>query len=231
MKPNLKLATERDPARAELAAAIEAATVAERAAASARNAATRAGEMVEQAQQQLEAASAAVTSARELQADRLADAAKTGNAPAPDRSMREARAREVDATDELDAARAALATCETGARRDEDAHQRANRAVGAAADAVIRSSGTIGRLLKETAALQVQLGEKRRTLLFLFHGSLVSEEDWCNVNSFLAPPNFPAISQKLGFSTSLNADWPHAPPSWRAAREALLRDPDAALPS
>jgi hypothetical protein len=240
--PNLRLATATaEPAhdgRAELRAAIAAATQVEHAVEAARSAVTRASGMVEQAQARLEAASAGAAKARDALADRVVVAAKSG-APAPDMSMGAARLREVDAQDEFEACRSALTTCEAALAGSEAELVRAQKRVSLAADDVIKAAGA-ARLLKEAEAVQADLVNRRVVLRHLLREGLVGEAQVAPLWEFLfrnrelpgAPPLSVAGLPGGGMSSVEHQNWDaHAAATpWRQAREALQHDADAALP-
>jgi len=102
----------RDPSRDELRRAIEQADVTRRAVESARNSVARAMRHQDSCSDLLDQAREAVNTAKAARADRLAAAATSGAAVTSDRGLLDARASEVAATDELEAAGIALLTCQ-----------------------------------------------------------------------------------------------------------------------
>ena len=238
-RTNLKLAEAPSVERTTLAEAIERSTDAERIAIAAREAVTRASEMVKAATAQLDDATADVATARERQATNMAAAAKSGAASSPDKSMREARAQEIDASDELDAARAALAACEAALIEPEKTHTNAQQYVESCADAVMATG--VAALLVEAEAIQRELGVKRAVLQFLRKDCIepycpASEIiNWDEVNAGGVPRSkkneAPAVSKFLDAPVFSFYDTTHpAIEPWRAARDALMRDASAPLP-
>jgi hypothetical protein len=221
-KPNLKLADDppRSTERSVLAAAIAAETEAKRAAASARDAVQRASHMAEQAAAKLEAASADAAKVKNAQASRMAEAATKGIPLLPDQSIRLARAREVDAQDDLDAARAALAVVEAALADAQDAHREAGERLGMAADAVV-ATGAL-QLLAEMEALQAEVVEKRIVLWSLARRTLGESEAARKISEFLG---------RAFLMPELNGETRPACDAWRAARDALRSNPAAPLPA
>ena len=107
----LKLASKKtiDPGRAELAAAIEAASAAEERSATARGAVERAHKLCDDAERKLRTATAAVQWARQQHASRLAEAIAAGGT-APASALRSVRQAHAEAEDDAAAARGALET-------------------------------------------------------------------------------------------------------------------------
>ena len=129
-----------DPLRASLHAALEAKAKAARAVDARRAAIERARGLVAAAEAAVEAARAGVTLARERHADDIAKAAAAGTAPASPGTVRQARAAEQAALDDLDAARGALERLASGLPELEEAHALAANAVIAKANAVVASA-------------------------------------------------------------------------------------------
>jgi hypothetical protein len=233
--PNLRLATAptAQDSRDELRAAIAAAAAAEGAAETARGAVSRAGDMIGKAQARLEVATADVVRARDLQAKRMAQAAASGASMSPDLSMREARARQTDASDELEAAGGALSACEAAsAEWEREQLDHARKRVAAAADEVIKAASP-ARLLKEAEAMQADLVARRVALRYLLREGLIGDHDRETVHRFLVANHLPGAPPITGFLGSVeHQNWNEHPAAeaWRQAREALMRDPDAQLP-
>lgn len=212
----------RDTTRAALAAeiAVEAAAASALRATSA--AVVRARSMVDQASAEVEAATDAVAKAREAQTLRMVHAATNGEeVVAPDRSVREARARELNAADDLVAARAALAACEATAAETQAALDRSP--VTAAAAAV--AARVLGKMVEEADAMQAELTARRCCLMYLC-GEVRGEASKLAAD-FMARPPF----GRFGFE---NPDaWKSHPAvdRWRETLDKLTRDPDAPLPT
>jgi hypothetical protein len=111
--------------------AIADADAARRAAMKARDAEERAIAMIATAEAKLSQAMKAIEKARDAQATNLAKAATSRVKPRADTGTREARIREADARDTLDAAKAALATCEQILAEHEHALRRTEQPVAA----------------------------------------------------------------------------------------------------
>jgi len=227
-RPSVRLVADgEDPLRAELAAAIAEGTQAERALEAARTAVPRAAETVASAEARLAATSAEVTAARTAQVDRLASGAATGEQPSVDRSMRDARARETDCADDLEAAKAALARVEAAVPDAEEALARTRARVSAAADAITATAVPV--LIAEAEQLRDRLAAVRAVLRHLRADSLgpfggPHERERAAIDEFLAAP-FLQPELELG--------WCRRHPAaarWLAAREALTRDAGATLP-
>lgn len=123
--------------RQPLRAALEAKAKAARAVEFRLAAIDRARGILVEAEVALEAARAGVEAARERHADRIAEAAAGGTAPATPGTVRQARAAERDCEDDVDAARGALERLASGLPELEEQHALAASAVIAAANAVV----------------------------------------------------------------------------------------------
>jgi exonuclease VII small subunit len=226
MAARLKIITpKRSGARENLAATIIERDAVERICHKARDAAERANGLIAKAEERLREAQTSVEKAREAQARAAIKAAKAGKPPPAAAETRESRAREVDAQDALEAARAALEACEQTLAEHEADLQRANRDVGKAADDVIRSE--VGaRLLQETAMLQEQLISKRVELRHLLGANLIPEPENKAAETLLGFRQFPSF-----YGNVEHIDWSRHQSAeiWKAAREALLRDAGALL--
>ncbi len=222
-KANLALA--RDHARDDLAAAIQAAADAEHTVEAARAAVARATDMVAQARERLDAAFAETARAKGEASARALTAATTGEALAPDGSMRTARLREIDAQDDLDACRAALTSAEATLAGPEEAARRAQKRVAEAAQEVM-AGAPLDRILAEASALQERLSGLRAVLWFLSRECLdreSTERERQKIATFLAAPAY-----AWEFNGRIN-EHPALEP-WRAARQALQTNADAPLP-
>jgi hypothetical protein len=212
------------PARAELAPAIAEAAEAARREAAAHEAVERARPMVADAAGKLSRAGEAVAAARQAQAGKLVVAATAGSAAAPDRSAQQARVRELDAEDELDAARSALATVEEAVGEPEYQAKKASQRLQAAADAVLAAE--VSRLADEAKAIQADLIERRVVFRFLLHelrsagGEMDAARDFMRHNTDL-PGTFLTWT-----------DWDRHPATtpWATARQHLTQRADAPLP-
>jgi hypothetical protein len=214
-----KIATERDPHRVALGEAIEDRDEKSRAVERAKAALERANFLTEQAEARLESAKGALSAWRSDQAARVLVTASTGAPAAPAQSAREARIEVVDAEDAHDASMAALSAC---AARLSDATEDLNRAQGrvesAAADTL---AGQIDRLASEAANLQELLHRKYEELYWVRGQVRFGGEDYRRAAEALPPPAPPGVKAREF----------RAPSEWMAAREALLTNPSAELPT
>jgi hypothetical protein len=166
-KTNIKLVTERSPEREELASAIVAAEEARRGAENARSAVSLAKQIVADASQKHAGAGDALIAAKEAHSTRIATAASSSEALSPDSTLRNARVAEVDAADELHAARDALTSLEAALEDPEADDRRAQKRVAKAVEGVIFS-----KVADKLAALreeQQALGERRLVLELMLH--------------------------------------------------------------
>jgi DNA repair exonuclease SbcCD ATPase subunit len=209
----------RTPERTALAAAIAAETEAKRAATSARDAVQRASRMAEQAAAKLDAASADAAKVKDAQASRMAEAATKGTPLTPDQSIRNARAHEVDAQDDFDAARAALASVEAALADAQDAHREAEKRLGVAVGAVM-ATGAL-QLLEELAELQARTVEARIVLRSLSR-ALGESEAARTISEFLG---------RAFLMPELNHETRPACGSWAGAFDPLRQSADAPLPT
>jgi len=224
-KPDIKLVTpQRSAERSELAAAIEHVSAADNSVEAVRAAVGRANEMVSAASERLEEARVEVANAKEAQTARLVASASSGEALKPDTTLRSARMREIEAADDLDAARDALALVEARLDDPETDHRRAKERVGRAVEAVF--VGEVDRLIEEAREAQAKVAEKRAVLQCIA----------ANVDAFrqLAARNkIQSFFMDTSFSLQHNYDaWKSHPAAkpWLDARDALSRDADAELP-
>ena len=134
-----KLVVRPDPARVALAAAIAAASEADKALAQAKGVLERAETFVSEAQSRVDQASAAVSHAVNEQGAALAEAFAGNNQgpPAMGAATRAARMRMADCEDELDASRSTLDKLRDAVREREDAVGEARRAVDEAIAGVV----------------------------------------------------------------------------------------------
>jgi hypothetical protein len=209
----------REPARAELASAIEAAAKAESDALSGHSAVARASAMVAGAEARLKSAQSDVIDAKEAQAARLLTAVSSGTATLPDRSVRDARAEELDASDNLEACLAALVSAQAAAAERDFQLGRAREHVADAASVVL--AGAIEATLAKAETLRSELHSSLAAVNFL-HSTCFKwppTDESRRVESHLYLPPFQPTF-----------DDPMAEP-WRRAFDALQRDADALLPS
>jgi hypothetical protein len=136
-------------------------------------------------------------------------------------TLRASRAAELDASDEDDAARAALATVEATLPERETELLQAKKCVTAVADNVI-ASDVACLLLREAEAVPAELLARRVVLRHLSHNGLAGEAEKA-VTRFLHDIDLPAT-----YGMTVYQDW--GPASGGRAK-ALTRDADAALPT
>ena len=143
-----------DPLRAALAAAIEAARKAEAAIGDQAAAIERAEQLVAASEAKVAAAGAAVADARRAHAEQVASALKNSGSVHIPAAMRTARAAETDASDELEAAKAALQKLQTGLEELVAAARWAKNGIFTAVNAVIAPAAE--HLLKEARAAKLR---------------------------------------------------------------------------
>ena len=224
-KQGLKLVTPpRSPERAELSAAIEHVAAANNSVEAVRAAVARANEMVVAASERLDNARAEVANAKEAQTARLVASASSGETLAPDTTLRAARLREIEAADDLDAARDALALVEARLDDPETDHRRAKERVERAVEAVF--VGEVDRLIEEAREAQRRVAEKRAVLQAIAANvdAFRQLEARKKIQSFFADTAFTLTHFYDAWKSS-----PAAKP-WIDARDALSRDADAELP-
>jgi hypothetical protein len=200
----------------------------------ARASAKRAADMAATAEAALSLATEQVERAKQEQARSMADAARTGVTFTTDASVREARSRQQQCQDDLDAANAALAAIEASMLHDHC--ERLGRECAEAADRVMLAEAA--HLLAEAEALQQRL-ISRRVVLRYFMRDLggddlagrefgKGDELLRRVRSFLRDIELPST-----FGVVERIDWNRHPAAapWRFAREELLRNADAPLPA
>lgn len=224
-KSNLKLVTpQRSPERAELAGAIEHVAAADHNVEAIRAAVERANDMVSAASERLDNARAEVAEAKEAQAARLIASATSGEPLAPDTTLRAARLKEIEAADDLDAARDALALIEARLDDPETDHRRAKDRLERAVEAVFLSE--VDRLIEEAREAQRKVAEKRAVLQAIA----------ANVDAFRqleARKKIQSFFADTAFSLTHFYDaWKSSPAAkpWLDVRDALLKDADRELP-
>jgi hypothetical protein len=213
-----KIATQRDSARIALGECILDRDAKAKATELAREAVERSNELVADAERHEEAVKIALTNARDGREARLRQAIEGGAAIEKVPSTREQRFAELDAADELAAAKSVLTNCAASLTFAANDLQWAHRKVEAAAAPVL--AGEIDRLIAEAESLQAALDGKHATLLWLRH-VLPPVEQHQRINFALPPPTPPGVKAR---------DY-RAPADWVAAREQLLVDASAPLPS
>ncbi len=176
-------------ARATLAAGIDAARQARRTEAEAQEALRRAKERVTASSAGLEAARRAIQTAKEALMTRAAASAISGSALESDRSLRDARAAEAEAQDNLDIARSALGSLEINVRNAELIAQKAGEKVADAARAVLAED--IPRMLAEAQAVQEDLVLRRVILRAMIHDLGVTGPDADTAKRFLNQRDLP----------------------------------------
>jgi hypothetical protein len=142
--------------------------------------------------------------------------------PRADTGTREARIREADARDTLDAAKTALTTCEKILAEHEYALRRTEQPVAAAADDVIRAEAA-SRVLKETKVLQEKLIVARVALKYLHSNNLMPEPLMQEAKTVLWFRDFATWSGKVEY-----IDWNRHDEHlrWTALRAELMKDAD-----
>ena len=229
----------RSPEREALAAAIAEAADYKATADATRAGVARAKAMIEDASSRLSAATADASAAKEAHTARAIEAASTGATLTPDASLREARVRADDARDDLEAAEAALAAVEASLGDDLYRERKSLERVGAAADMVIQA-GPVEALLEEAERIHRDLTGRRNVLILLTTQLRAWQSDGSHNRAYSSTDtSLPArIDKFLGTSHALmpttmctpRYDECEASSAWLKAREALLTDPDAALP-
>lgn len=230
----------RSPERESLAAAIAEAAEYRATADATRAGVARARAMIADATARLDAANADAAKAREAHAERAITAASTGAPMVPDGSLRDARQRAGDATDDLEAAQAALAAVEASLEDEEYRERKSIERVGEAADLVLQAVPIEG-MLEEAARVQREVIEKRTVLLMLTAQYRQWKSDGSHQRLYASNDELlvARISKFLGVGESLLPSTGNSPiygespaaQQWLQAREALLTDPDAVLPA
>jgi hypothetical protein len=202
--------------------AIADADAARRAAMKARDAKERTIAMIAAAEAKLSQATKAIEKARDAQAAHIAKAATSGVTPRTDTGTREARIREADARDTLDAAKAALATCEQTLAEFEGQQRRTEEPVARAADDVIRVEAA-SRVLKEAKVLQDKLIVARVALRYLHSNNLMPEPLMQEAKTILWFRDFATWYGNVEY-----IDWNRHDEHlrWTALRAELMKDAD-----
>jgi hypothetical protein len=160
---------------------------------------------VAEAERHAEAVKIALSNARDGREARLRQAIEGGAVIEKAPSTRDQRFAELDAADELAAAKSVLTNCMASLTSAANDLQWAQRKVEAAAAPVL--AGEIDRLIVEAASLQAALDAKHATLLWL-RAVLPPVEQHLRLNFALPPPTPPGVRGR---------DY-RPPPEWIAAR-------------
>ena len=181
--------------------------------------------MVAEADARLKEARLAVGKEKDARAALVADAAASGAALSSPLPLREARTREIEAQDNLEAAQAALGGLEKKLEQAAYAAKKADEQASIAANAVIAAEAP--QLLARATATQEELIRLRVALRFIAYELGLDAPDAEPLIQFLKdkelPGNMGAIYHK---------NWSVHPEvsRWKSAYEKLLTDPEAPLP-
>jgi hypothetical protein len=217
--------------RCALTQAITARDKAEQAVSKLRCASAQAGRNADAASKRLEAVRAAADKARAEHIERAEQAAKEGKPLPSSSSWRGAEV--ADATEAVEAARAAGAKITERVCDLEGELRRVQDRVAAAADDVIRAT-SVAQLVAQARALQNELISRRLALLYLLEQDLVCEGEWRLVADLLHDASLPdalCVNRRVIQSGLVEVDDEHdGAAAWRQARAALRENGDAALP-
>jgi hypothetical protein len=150
---------------------------------------------------------------------RLREAIESGSVIEKPASTREQRFAELDAADELAAAKSVLTNCMASLAFAVDAEQWAQRKVEAAVTPILTAE--VDRLLDETTRLNDELHRKHEVLIWMRNLLLPGNDQRKRIGYALPPPAPPGVRE---------TDY-RTPEDWVAAREALLVDAGAELPT
>lgn len=221
----------RSPERAALAELIEQSSSHSVKLADAIAAEERAALRVVEAEGAHQAAEKALHAAKDAEATALIAHTETGAQPVSARSMREFRADLTDAADALETAKMAHATLQARRLMEQNAGG-SNFALLEAVASVLRPAGLA--LLTEVEALQRELVRKRISLRMAAKQGLLTQDYATRrrFNEIMLRVQLPAEDANYG---SREYGWPAewdagAGQEWLEARDALMKDPDAALP-
>lgn len=214
-----------DPLRAALAKAIERDTTAEVAGLRARGAVERAQTMVAEAQANLDNAKSNLGDVRAACAERAILAVANGKKLEADRATREARLREADAEDQLQAARVALERITKEADAQWDGFRAARKDLERAVNGVLL--GEVPRLLTEGKKMHDDLIGRAKVI-----SDLISF-DHLGVPKELRDEARFFVMRIQNLQAALGDVFYRSPEAsrWASAREALWSDPDAPLPN
>jgi hypothetical protein len=225
----------RSPAecRAALAQAITARDKAEQALAKIRAAASQATANEKSARERLAACEAAAAKAKAEHVERCEAAARQGKPLPSPGAMRATNIEVADATEQLEAARAADARISEQLPGLERELRRVQDRVAAGVDDVIRAT-SIAQFVAEARAMQNELISRRLALLYLLEQDLVCEGEWRLVADLLHDASLPdalCVNRRVIQSGLVEVDDEHdGAAGWRQARAALARDAEAVLP-
>jgi hypothetical protein len=185
----------------------------------AREAVERSNELVADAERHEEAVKIALSSARDGREARLREAIESGSVIEKPPSSSQARFALDDAAAELEIARKVLATSTASLGFALDAQRWAERKAETCVAPILTAE--VDRLLVDVARLSDELHGKREVLLWLRSQLLPGGDERMRINAVLPPPAAPGVRE---------TDY-RTPAEWIAAREALLHDANAPLPS
>jgi predicted nucleic acid-binding Zn-ribbon protein len=203
----------RTPERATLAAAIARHDAARRRLAAVDEAIRNAGTAVFAAREHAEKAEAAITAAKEANADYLTRQA-LGEAGSPPQSIKAARAIAVEANDALDVARQTEAALAAQREPAKDELHWAEQNLTAEHRGAVKADDAVARLLRDYADARRRFEE------------LVAVVGLLAKRGMLPPGAERPWNLYVNFDAPLPADSP-----WHAALDALARDADAPLPT
>lgn len=221
-KTNLKAV--HDPARAELASAIEEAAKIEERFNARRATLDRASALVSAALDRREKARAEAITAKENLREQLVAAAISGAPVAQDSSIRDAHLKEAEAEDELAAAKSALETIQQSADPFDNSLELAQARVQKLAATIM--SGAIDRITHEADELTEALFERRLALRAIMSRlDRQHQRDAHNrINDYLSAPIFP-----LQMNHAAVENHP-VTRNWQLAHDDLTRNAHAELP-
>jgi hypothetical protein len=219
--------------RAALAQAITARDKAEQVLAKVRAAASQATANEKSARERLAACEAAAAKAKAEHVERCEAAARQGKPLPSPGAMRATNIEVADATEQLEAACAAVANIAERVPDLERELRRVQDRVDAAADDVIRGT-SVAQLVTQARARQDDLIGRRLGLYYLLREGLVGDASERKAVADLlhdaALPQAVSINGRVIQSTGVQAPAHDGAEAWRAARAALARDAVAVLP-
>jgi hypothetical protein len=213
-----KLETPRDQLRIALGECILDRDAKAKATELAREAVARSNELVADAERHEEAVKIALAKARDGREASLRQAIAGGGVIEKPVSTREQRFAELDAADELVAAKSVLTNCVSALTSAVDAERWAQRKVDACITPIVTAD--VGRLLAETTRLKDELHGKYEVLLWMRGLLSPGDEQRKQIGFILPPPAAPGVKE-TDFRT---------PEKWLSALEALSQSADAKLP-
>jgi hypothetical protein len=186
------------------------------------------------ARERLAACEAAAAKAKAEHIARAEEAAKAGKALPSPGAMRATNIEVADATEQLEAARAAVANIAERVPDLEGELRRAQDRVAAGVDDVIRAT-SVAQLVTQARALQDDLIGRRLGLYYLLKEGLVGDASERKAVADLmhdtALPQAVSINGRVIQATGVQAPAHDGSEAWRAARAALARDRVAGLNS